>query len=313
MPEVHSNDTDLRVIASGLEFPEGPIALQDGSLLVTEIAAGKLTRITPDGKVTRIADLGGGPNGAAIGPDGAAYVCNNGGSFSFERHNDLLVFGLVAPPGYSGGSIDRVDLSSGEVTKLYTQCGDRPLRGPNDIVFDRSGGFWFTDHGIRTERTGDRTGVFYALPDGSRIEEKIFPLDAPNGIALSPDQSRLYVAETQVGRIWYWDLEGPGKIAKNADGEFHPGKLLFGAPGYVLFDSMAVDGDGWVCQATLMEGGIMQISPDGKTIETLSFSDPMITNICFGGDDHRTAFITCSGTGHLVAVDWPRRGGYLSF
>ncbi len=310
---VTSPSATVRTIASGLSFPEGPIAMPDGSVLVTEIAAGTLARVPPDGSVERIAHLGGGPNGAAIGPDGAAYVCNNGGSFSFERQDGQLVFGLVAPPSYSGGSIDRVDLTTGAVTTLYRNCNDRPLRGPSDIVFDETGGFWFTDHGIRTERSSDRTGVFYAQPDGSSIVEKIFPLDSPNGIALSQDGSRLYVAETQVGRIWYFDLDSPGEIAKNADGEFHPGKLLYGAAGYTLFDSMAVDGDGWVCQGTLIDGGVLQISPDGQSTQTLALSDPMITNICFGGDDLRTAYITCSGTGHLVAVGWPRPGLRLAF
>jgi gluconolactonase len=313
MTSVSSPTAKVRIIASGLEFPEGPVALADGSVLVTEIAAGTLAKVSPNGGVARIAHLGGGPNGAAIGPDGAVYVCNNGGSFSFHRRDGLLVFGMVAPPTYAGGSIDRVDLATGEVTTLYRACGDRPLRGPNDLVFDETGGFWFTDHGIRSERSSDRTAVYYAQPDGSSITENIFPLDAPNGIALSPDGSRLYVAETQVGRIWYWDLDGPGKIAANADSEFHAGKLLYGAPGYALFDSMKVDGAGWVCQATLIEGGVTQISPDGQTVETLRLSDPMITNLCFGGPDHRTAFITCSGTGHLIAVDWPRPGGRLAF
>jgi gluconolactonase len=313
MTTVSSPTAKVRIIAAGLEFPEGPIAMTDGSVLVTEIAAGTLTRISPDGRIERIAELHGAPDGAAIGPDGAVYVCNNGGSFTFHRQNDLLVFGLAAPPSYSGGSIDRVDLATGAVKTLYRACGEHPLRGPNDIVFDESGGFWFTDHGIRTERSSDRTGVYYAQPDGSSITEVIFPLDSPNGIALSPDGTRLYVAETQVARIWYWDLDGPGKIAANADGEFHSGKLLYGAPGYTLFDSMAVDGDGWVCQGTLIEGGVIQISPDGRVVEKLPLSDPMITNLCFGGPDHRTALITCSGTGHLIAVDWPRPGGRLAF
>jgi gluconolactonase len=54
-------------------------------------------------------------------------------------------------------------------------------------------------------------------------------------------------------------------------------------------------------------------SPDGQTVESLRLSVPMITNLCFGGADHRTAFITCSGTGHLIAVDWPRPNGRLAF
>src|SRR5579862_5730249 len=68
-----------RTIASGLEFPEGPVALADGSVLVVEIAGGRLTRVRPDGALKTVARLGGGPNGAALGPDGHCYVCNNGG------------------------------------------------------------------------------------------------------------------------------------------------------------------------------------------------------------------------------------------
>ena len=118
MSSVSSPTTEVRIIAAGLEFPEGPVALADGSVLVTEIAVGTLTRVAGDGHIERIAHLGGGPNGAAIGNDGAVYVCNKGGSFSFHRREELLVFGLVAPATYSGGHIDRVDLSTGEVTTL---------------------------------------------------------------------------------------------------------------------------------------------------------------------------------------------------
>ena len=64
----------IREIARGLQFPEGPIAMDDGSVLLVEIARGTLTRVTPDGRVSVVADLGGGPNGAAIGPDGALHI-----------------------------------------------------------------------------------------------------------------------------------------------------------------------------------------------------------------------------------------------
>ena len=77
----------IRELASGLLFPEGPIAMADGSVILVEIGRGTLTRVTPDGRVQVLADLGGGPNGAAIGPDGAVYVCNNGG-FHFHTEAD---------------------------------------------------------------------------------------------------------------------------------------------------------------------------------------------------------------------------------
>ena len=78
------------------------------------------------------------------------------------------------------------------------------------------------------------------------------------------------------------------------------GELLVGLPDYQFFDSLAVDGDGWVCVATLVNGGITSVSPDGSTIEHFATDDPLTTNICFGGPDLRTAYITCSGSGRLT-------------
>src|SRR5574341_1871123 len=111
---------EFREIAAGLQFPEGPIAMPDGSVLVVEIRRGTLSRVTPDGKVTVVAHTGGGPNGAAIGPDGKVYICNNGG---FEWHDvDGFAFPGNQPPNYSGGRIQRVDLSSGRIEDVYTHC-----------------------------------------------------------------------------------------------------------------------------------------------------------------------------------------------
>jgi gluconolactonase len=303
--------SELREIAGGLQFPEGPIAMPDGSVLLVEIKRGTLSRVSPDGKVVVVAHTGGGPNGAAIGPDGAAYICNNGG---FEWHDiGGFTFPGNQPQDYIGGRIQRVDLATGAVDDLYTECDGHPLRGPNDIVFDAVGGFWFTDHGKLRERERDRTGVFYAKADGSLIREVIFPLDAPNGIGLSPDGTRLYVAETHTGRVWYWHIKGPGEIDLAAALGPSGGSLLAGLPGFQLFDSLAVDAAGNVCVATLVNGGITIISPDGTSIEHVPTPDPLTTNICFGGPDLRTTYITLSGTGRLVAMQWPRPGLRLNY
>ncbi|HXJ34461.1 MAG TPA: SMP-30/gluconolactonase/LRE family protein [Candidatus Eisenbacteria bacterium] len=300
----------MRTITTGLQFPEGPIAMPDGSVVLVEIKRGTLSRVAPDGRITVVAETGGGPNGAAIGPDGACYVCNNGG---FEWHDlgGLLIPGNQ-PADYIGGRIQRVDLSTGKVRDLYTACDGRPLRGPNDLVFDRHGGFWFTDHGKTRERDRDRTGLFYARADGSLVREVVFPLDAPNGVGLSPDGAKLYAAETYTGRVWMWDVVGPGELAMNPLGP-GGGALLCGLPGYQLFDSLAVDSAGNVCVATLVNGGITVIAPSGEVLEHVATGDPLTTNICFGGADLRTAFITCSGTGQLVAIDWPRPGLRLAY
>ena len=292
--------------ATGLRFPEGPVAMPDGSVILVEIEAQRLTRVMPDGTKRVIALTGGGPNGAAIGPDGACYVCNNGG-FRWHEQNGVLRPMLQADD-YSGGRIERVDLVTGAVTVLYTEVGGNKLRGPNDIVFDGAGGFWFTDLGKTRARDWDRGGVYYAKADGSVIKEVIFPLVTPNGIGLSPASDRLYVAETVTGRLWAFDIVAPGEIKRRPFPSPNGGTLVAGLPGYQLFDSLAVDADGNICVATLFNGGITIISPDGARIEHVPMPDFYTTNICFGGPDLRTAYITLSGSGRLVAVPWARPG-----
>ncbi len=239
---------DFTEITSGLMFPEGPVALSDGSVLVVEIVGGRLSRVLPDGTVSVVAKTGGGPNGAAIGPDGKCYICNNGGFEWTERNGKISPGGIARD--YKGGSIQRVDIDTGEVDVLYTECDGEPLKGPNDIVFDAAGGFWFTDHGKHHSRSRDLTGIFYAQPDGSKITEMVFPMDGPNGIGLSPDEKILYVAETPTGRLWSFDLDGPGEFAgtgKQKVGGPVRGDLIVGLPGHQLFDSLAVDSAGNIC------------------------------------------------------------------
>jgi gluconolactonase len=291
-------------ITTGLQFPEGPIAMPDGSIIVVEIQRGTVSRVSPEGSIEVIATPGGGPNGAAIGPDGACYICNNGGFEWHERNS--LVFPGDQPNDYSGGRIERVDLSSGEVSVLYTECNGNPLRGPNDIVFDRQGGFWFTDHGKNRPRDKDRTGVYYATIDGQHIREVIFPMEAPNGIGLSPDEDQLYVAETPTGRLWSFDISEPGVI----DGAR---RMLAQIPDYHMFDSLAVDAEGNICVATLITGGITVHSPDGERAQLIEMPDILTTNICFGGEDLKTAYITLSSTGSLVSIPWHCAGLPLNF
>lgn len=299
---------EFREIAGGLRFPEGPVALADGSVLLTEIAGGRLTRIWPDGRVEPVAETGGGPNGLAMGPDGKAYVCNNGG-FIFA---DVPLYGINIPVGpadnYATGSIQRVDITTGQVETLYTEADGVALRGPNDLVFDGDGGFWFTDHGKSFHRSRDRTGVFYARADGSFIREVIFPLENPNGIGLSPDGRTLYVAETYTCQLWAFDLAGPGEILPSPNLFGHGGRFIYRPEGFQYFDSLAVEASGAVCVATIGDSGITVIDPDGQVEAFVSTPDVFTTNICFGGPDLRTAYITLSGTGRLVACDWPRPG-----
>jgi gluconolactonase len=300
---------DIELVIDGLEFPEGPVAMADGSVILTEIKGKRLSRVTPDGKKTTVAETGGGPNGAAIGPDGALYVANNGSSFEWVEMDGLTIPGQT-PATHTGGLIQRVDIKTGAVTTLYTECDGRPLIGPNDLVFDKQGGIWFTDHGCSTPEGRKFGAIYYALPDGSKITRQRDHIVSPNGIGLSPDEKVAYVADTMLGRLWAFDIAGVGELAP-APG-FAPGRVICNLPGYQLLDSLAVEAGGKVCVATIINGGITAFDPDGST-EHFAFPDLLTTNICFGGSDMRDAWVTCSSTGKLFKCRWPRPGLKLNF
>jgi gluconolactonase len=296
---------DVEVVAEGLSFPEGPVALADGAVLCVEVTAGRLTRVEPDGTKSVVAELGGGPNGAAVGPDGALYVCNNGGM-------------LVAPPGEP--SIQRVDPETGDWTVLYTESGGEPLQAPNDLVFDETGHFWFTDFG------GD--AIHYAAPDGSRCEPVLTDVPAPNGIGLAPGGDVLVWAQTHTRQVMRRRLEGAGRVVPSPGygilslvvaGSVDPWVLVGGLPGGQELDSLAVDSSSSVCVGTLVESGITEFPLDGgpEDIVRWVLPDPLqdgaITNIAFGGPDLTTAYLTASLTGRLLRCRWPRPGLRLAF
>ena len=335
--------SDFRVVAEGLNYPEGPLYdFSTGTVLVVEIGAGTLSRIYPDGSKPKevVANLGGGPNGAAYGPDGAIYVCNDGGFFIAEvprtlpdGRKDSIRVAAGPAPNYVSGSIQRV-APDGAVSTLYTNFPAKdptgvahtlPLCSPDDLVFDSAGGFWFTDWGKTRWRSRDVTGVYYAKPDGSSIQELIFPRSSPNGIGLSPDEKRLYVAESYTRQVLYWELSAPGVIQPNPatiDGSY---LLTAHLPEAACLDSLAIDEEGNLYIAgflpeglnPLSRGGIAVVSPQGKMLEWMEIDtgdpDPLPSNICFGGPDRKTAYITLDGTGKLITCEMAIAGRKLAW
>lgn len=299
---------DFKVVAEGLQFPEGPVAMADGSVILVEIARGTLTRIW-NGRTEVIAELGGGPNGAALGPDGAMYVCNNGG---FEWHNiNGLRYPGRAAADYTTGRIERVDLATGKFERIYESYQDQRLAGPNDIVFDKEGGFWFTDLGKRFVRQRDHSGLYYAKADGSQLSEAVYPAISFNGVGLSPDEKTVYCNDTETGRLYAFDIEAPGKLVPFVPGG-QRGRVICTLSGHQRLDSLAVEANGNVCLATLSNGGIT-IVYRGGSLEHIAFPDPLTTNLCFGGQDLRDAYITLSGSGKLIKARWPRPGLKLNY
>ena len=305
---------EFKIIAEGLKFPEGPIYMRDKTILFVEIARGTLSRINLEGNVEVVAYLGGGPNGAAIGPDGECYICNNGG-FEWEvSASGKEMRPVLQGKSYTGGSIQKVNLETGKFITLYEECNGIPLRGPNDIIFDKEGNFWFTDLGKTRERDIDRGGIYWAKADGSQIKEVVHPFLTPNGIGLSPDETILYVAETEGGKLYSFKIIGDGEVEKLPfPFSVNGGNLLNSEGGIKRFDSLALEKNGNICVATLIDGGVSVISPTGQLVEFIKFDDPYITNICFGSHNLDTAYITASYEGLILEVPWNRVGLPLNF
>ena len=289
------------VIATGLAFPEGPVCDPDGSVYCVEIRAGRVRKIVPDGTLSTLAQPGGGPNGAARGPDGALYVTNNGG---FRWRNGLPI-GPAAD--YETGRLERID-SGGKVERLYTSCDGVQLSAPNDLVFDAEGNFYFTDPLQRdparpeplNEPTRRQGSVYYASPDGTWIRRVATNLQHPNGIGLTPDSKTLLVAETFASALCAFPILAPGEL-----GQRRPFCQL---PDGHYPDGFCLDEEGYVLVCGVLGGGIIVFDPKGYQVDRIPSEDKAVTNIAFGGVDAKTLYITESGLGRVVAMEWERRG-----
>jgi gluconolactonase len=291
-------------VAKGLRLGEGPLVLPDGSILVCEVVGGALSRVTLDGQMTQVAKVGGGPNGAALGPDGRCYVCNNGGLGPQDM--ERLRQGLPADPGnHSAGSIQAVDLSTGKVETLYEHCEGVRLAAPNDLVFDAAGGFYFTDYGDLLNPAPVAGAIYYARPDGSSVRLVVPDLERPNGVGLSPAGDILFVAETHAGRLRRFPVRGPGQVDAAA------GAILFADPSFGM-DSLAVQADGRVCVACPPAEQIARIDLAGHC-QRIPIPPGYPSNICFAGPDHRTAYVTTIISGELLRADWDAAGLPLAF
>ncbi|MDO7842326.1 SMP-30/gluconolactonase/LRE family protein [Sphingomonas immobilis] len=284
----------VEIIAEGLAFPEGPVVMADGSLIVVELGGGRVTRCWKGRKET-ISEIGGGPNGAAIGPDGALYVCNSGGL-------DMAAGGNATGPGCEG-RLERIDLATGRVERVFDAAEGIPLSAPNDLIFAPDGSLWFTDMGKRYGRTTEASALLHCDPSLATITRVSDKAVSYNGVGLSPDGKTVYVADTFQARVYSFDAA--------ASGRQKPG-FVGTVPGMVWLDSLAVTAAGNVCVGTIFDGGISTVTPAGSVTQT-PFDETFVTNIAFGGADMRDAYVTLSTTGLLVRARWSEPGLKLTF
>jgi len=304
IPLVETPALPWTIVAEGLHFPEGPVVMKDGSVLFVQIETKQVSRLTPDGKVEMLAQLEGGPNSLCVGPDGAVYIANNGGRFTFAMRNGFNSPG-APPPGFTGGGlIQRLDLKTRKVTTVYDTIDGHPLTAPDDLIFDKQGGLWITELGVKPG-TG---AIYYAPKIGAPLSVARAGLTGPNGIGVSPDGKILQIS--MGSNLLGFDIDGPGKLSTRTypnDGVQAPLHEFSGA------DSLKIQADGKVCVCSLFRpGGITIADRAGKT-EFLGFPDRFVCNLAFGGKDMRDGWLMLSGLGKIAKVRWPSHGQTPAF
>lgn len=276
------------VIAEGLRFPEGPAFDRDGNLYVVEIQGGQVSKIAPDGTVSVFARTGGGPNGSAFGPDGNLYVCNNGG---------FPTPGVEREPG----RVERIT-PDGEVSVLIREIDGQPLASPNDLAFDSRGNFYFTDPVWGARGVQDPPPGNVCVSDLERHAHRLHVgLRFPNGIGVSADERTLIVCESLTWKLHAFDILEPGVVSEPR--EF--ADLGEGA----IPDGFAFDEDGNVLCCGFQSGKVHVFGPQGgPRLTPLELEDPQVTNVCFGGPERKSLYVTESGKGRVVRLEWERPG-----
>lgn len=290
----------LSTVASELGFIEGPIVIQ-GRIYLCNIKDGVIWQVM-EGKASVFAQVGGGPNGLAIGADNHLYVANNGGRMRWEEKGKTIISHGFEREGYDS-RIERIDLSSGKIVRVADKVDGRRFEAIDDLVFDGRRGFWFTDLGRDGARDRSYGGVYWMDCADFTCKPGAYPLPmGANGIGISPDGSILYATEYGAGRLWSWPIVETGVLGSTGKHQ-HGGRLVWQAPNASLLDSLAVAPSGNVFIANQPEGQFSVISPGGEHLADILMPEAFPTNICFDPDQPDIAYATLSSTGTLVRIN----------
>lgn len=280
--DVVDRDTPIALIKGELQGSEGPVPFDDGSLLFTENRAGRVLHISPDGAVSTWMEQTHGANALALAPNGDIVA-------AFTQAPGI---GILKP-----GEAPRV---------LVSDYQGKPFNRPNDLIVSKSGIIYFTDPAPRgapgTAPTGT-SAVYMYTPAGELVQIDA-EIETPNGIALSPDERRLYVANTTSDRVIAFSLNKEGKVtAKNVFTRLRmPTNPASAAQGSGA-DGLAVDDRGRLYVATTV--GIQVFTPRGEPLgEIVTPVAPQ--NLAFGGTRKNIMYVT--GRGNVYAINVNSRG-----
>ena len=268
----------MTTFATDLKFPEGPVALPDGSFLVVEGGRGCVTQISPDGQSKRTIAVTGEPNGLAVDSTGVIWVAD------------------IRPPALIRLSMD------GKFERVFTACHGEDFLFPNDLCFGPDGALYLTDSGFQVDDLVSdgvirpewmkvkMDGRLYKVNVGTMTIEKLDSgFQCINGVAFSPQQD-LYVNETVTGFVYRYGwkegrIVGPRQIFGNVNLPSDPS--IFKGP-----DGMAFDVSGKLYVAVYAQGDVTVLGKDGKVIRRLPTPGDQPTNVCFGVPGQKRIYVT---------------------
>ena len=258
-------------------FLEGPSFDHDGNLWFVDIPFGRIFRVTPNGEWDLALQYDGWPNGFKFHTDGTAYICD-----------------------YRKGLL-RFDPKTARLETILETAYSESFKGLNDLHFARNGDLYFTDQG----QTGiaDPTGRVFRLRANGALERLVTNIPSPNGITLSTTEKHCYVAVTRAQQIWRLPLMADGSISKTGVAI----QLSGGAAGP---DGIEMDSQNGllVCHLGV---GIWRFDSNMLPTHLIYSDDPHhhhLANLCFGGPDLKSLYITESLSGDILLAKLPVAG-----
>ncbi|MFH1923496.1 MAG: SMP-30/gluconolactonase/LRE family protein [Planctomycetota bacterium] len=254
-------DAKVELLADGFKFTEGPASDAQGNVFFTDQPNDRILKWSTDGKLSTFMEPCGRSNGLCFDGRGNLWACA-------DEKNELW---CIDP--------------SGGVSVVVKEYQGKLLNAPNDLWIRSDGGIYFTDpfyersYWNRGPREQDGECVYYLAPDRKTLVRVADDLVQPNGVIGTPDGKTLYVADIRAKKTYAYDVRPDGRLEN---------KRLFCELGS---DGMTIDSEGNVY---LTGDGVTVFSPKGRKIEHIPVDAPWTANVCFGGKDRRTLFITAS-------------------
>jgi gluconolactonase len=262
----------------GGSFLEGPCFDREGNLYCVDLAFGRIFKVNKEREFSVAAEYDGEPNGLAIHKDGRIFVA--------DHKRGILT----------------LDPKTGEVKPFVTRYHQQGFKGLNDLIFDAKGNLYFTDQGVTD--LADPSGCVYKYTTGGVLELITDCVPSPNGLVFNKSETVLYLAVTRANAVWRLPFAPDGKVVRMG---LH--LQLSGGRGP---DGMAIGEANELVVAHPEMGAVWIFNHRGEPqYRVQSCASELVTNVCFGGPDRKSLFITDSGSGSILAAKVPVAGEVL--